>query len=131
MVTADFDGDGIADLATSDTGSAVVAISLGNGDGTFRQSGTFPVPSSTPLRHGHSQSRQSGDATIRSTTLSTAYAGAQGSFAGEDQTNIALPASLAGAGIVNVALSVDGQKSNSVQIQIQCFLRWTLAVQME
>lgn len=58
-------------------------------------------------------------ATIGSATLPAAYAGAQGSFAGEDQINIALPASLAGAGVVSVALTVDGQTSNSVQIQIK------------
>jgi uncharacterized protein (TIGR03437 family) len=58
-------------------------------------------------------------ATIGSTTLPTTYAGAQGSFPGEDQINIALPASLAGAGVVDLTLSVDGQTSNSVQIQIK------------
>jgi uncharacterized protein (TIGR03437 family) len=58
-------------------------------------------------------------ATIGSTTVPTAFAGAQGSFLGEDQVNIQLPASLAGAGLVNVALNVDGQTSNSVQIQIK------------
>jgi uncharacterized protein (TIGR03437 family) len=58
-------------------------------------------------------------ATIGSTTLTAAYAGAQGSFAGEDQINIALPVSLSGAGVVSVNLNVDGQTSNSVQIQIQ------------
>ena len=58
-------------------------------------------------------------ATIGSATLPAAYAGAQGSFAGEDQINIALPASLAGAGVAGVVLTVDGQTSNSVQIQIK------------
>ena len=58
-------------------------------------------------------------ATIGSTTLPTAYAGAQGAFVGEDQINIALPASLAGSGAVHVSLSMDGQTSNSVQIQIK------------
>jgi uncharacterized protein (TIGR03437 family) len=58
-------------------------------------------------------------ATIGSTTLPTIYAGAQGTFVGEDQINIQLPASLAGAGLVNVTLNVDGQTSNPVQIQIK------------
>jgi uncharacterized protein (TIGR03437 family) len=48
-----------------------------------------------------------------------AYAGAQGGYAGLDQVNVQLPASLAGSGIVNVSLMVDGLASNSVQIQIQ------------
>jgi len=58
-------------------------------------------------------------ATIGSSTLATAYAGPQGTFLGEDQINIQLPASLAGAGLVKVTLNVDGQTSNPVQIQIQ------------
>jgi uncharacterized protein (TIGR03437 family) len=58
-------------------------------------------------------------ATIGSATLPTIYAGAQGQFVGEDQINIQLPASLAGAGLVKVTLNVDGQTSNPVQIQIK------------
>ncbi len=58
-------------------------------------------------------------ATIGSMTLPAAYAGAQGSFVGEDQINIALPASLAGAGLLKVTLTADGQTSNAGQIQIK------------
>jgi uncharacterized protein (TIGR03437 family) len=58
-------------------------------------------------------------ATIGSTTLPTIYAGAQGQFVGEDQINIQLPPSLAGAGLVKVTLNVDGQTANPVQIQIK------------
>jgi uncharacterized protein (TIGR03437 family) len=47
------------------------------------------------------------------------YAGAQGSYAGLDQINVLLPASLAGSGVVKVSLLVDGMASNTVQIQIQ------------
>ena len=52
-------------------------------------------------------------------SVSATYAGAQGVYLGEDQINIQLPASLAGAGLVNVTLNVDGQTSNPVQIQIK------------
>jgi FG-GAP-like repeat len=45
MTTGDFNGDGMADLAVSDTGSHVISISLGNGDGTFHEAATYPVPS--------------------------------------------------------------------------------------
>jgi uncharacterized protein (TIGR03437 family) len=58
-------------------------------------------------------------AIIGTTTVPVAYAGAQGKFVGEDQINIQLPASLAGAGLVNVTLNVDGQTANPVQIQIK------------
>lgn len=36
MVSADFNGDGKPDLAVANGGSQTVAISLGNGDGTFQ-----------------------------------------------------------------------------------------------
>ncbi len=59
-------------------------------------------------------------ATVGSATdLPVAYAGAQGTYVGEDQINMQLPASLAGAGTVNVTLTVDGQTSNAVKIQVQ------------
>ncbi len=48
-----------------------------------------------------------------------AYAGAQGSYFGEDQINIQLPASLQGAGSVNVSLNVDSQTSNMVRIAVK------------
>jgi len=52
------------------------------------------------------------------TGLPAAYAGAQGSFVGEDQINVLLPPSLQGAGVISVTLTADGQTSNAVQIQI-------------
>jgi uncharacterized protein (TIGR03437 family) len=58
-------------------------------------------------------------ATVGTASITAAYAGAQGVYVGEDQINIQLPQSLAGSGVVNVSLNVDGQTSNSVQIQIQ------------
>jgi uncharacterized protein (TIGR03437 family) len=51
-------------------------------------------------------------------SLPVAYAGAQGTFFGEDQINIQLPASLKGAGTVSVTVTVDGQVSNAVKIQV-------------
>ncbi len=46
------------------------------------------------------------------------YAGAQG-LAGLDQFNILLPRALAGRGVVEVTLTVDGQTTNAVQISIK------------
>jgi uncharacterized protein (TIGR03437 family) len=47
------------------------------------------------------------------------YAGAQPSFPGLDQVNVPLPASLSGVGNANVVLTVDGQVSNTVLVNIQ------------
>ncbi len=58
-------------------------------------------------------------ATIGTTTVGTAYAGAQGYFVGEDQINLQLPQSLKGAGSVNLTLTVDGQKTNAVQLLLK------------
>jgi uncharacterized protein (TIGR03437 family) len=47
------------------------------------------------------------------------YAGAQGAFAGVDQVNILLPASLAGKGTVPVQITAAGVAANLVQVLIQ------------
>lgn len=47
------------------------------------------------------------------------FAGAQGQFAGEDQINVTLPHSLAGAGLVSVKLTVDGHAANTVTLTIR------------
>ncbi len=44
------------------------------------------------------------------------FAGAQGSFVGEDQLNLQLPRSLAGSGETIVAVTVDGQLANLVTV---------------
>ena len=43
IVVGDFNGDGIADLATVNCGSNTVTVVLGNGDGTFRQTANGTV----------------------------------------------------------------------------------------
>ncbi len=58
-------------------------------------------------------------AAIGNVTVPVAYAGAQGAYVGEDQINIQLPSTLAGAGTVGVTLTVDGVISNTVQILLQ------------
>jgi uncharacterized protein (TIGR03437 family) len=59
-------------------------------------------------------------ATVDGVSVPVQFAGAQPDYAGEDQINVGpLPASLAGSGTVNVALSVNGSASNTVQIAIQ------------
>jgi uncharacterized protein (TIGR03437 family) len=58
-------------------------------------------------------------ATIGSTNVTSAYAGAQGVFIGEDQINIQLPSSLQGSGEVALSLNADGQTSNTVVFLIK------------
>jgi len=50
--------------------------------------------------------------TTNGKTYPPSYFGPQGRFAGLDQVNALLPASLAGSGQVNVSITVDGQTSN-------------------
>jgi polyvinyl alcohol dehydrogenase (cytochrome) len=56
--------------------------------------------------------------TIGGETTPAVFAGPQGSFNGLDQVNIQIPSDLAGRGVVNVVLSVDGQLSNTVTINV-------------
>lgn len=55
---------------------------------------------------------------IGSQTLPVAYAGAASAYVGLDQVNVMLPASLAGAGTVNLTLSVAGTLSNVLTVTI-------------
>jgi uncharacterized protein (TIGR03437 family) len=47
------------------------------------------------------------------------YAGPAPNFVGLDQVNISLPIALQGAGLTNVTVTVDGQTSNAVTIDLQ------------
>jgi uncharacterized protein (TIGR03437 family) len=57
--------------------------------------------------------------TIGTTTVKPTYAGPQMQIPGLDQVNVPLPLSLRGSGLVNVRVTVDGIRSNAVQINIQ------------
>jgi uncharacterized protein (TIGR03437 family) len=56
---------------------------------------------------------------IGGVAASVLYAGAQMSFDGLDQVDVQIPVSLRGRGEVDVVLSVDGQRSNTVRVNIQ------------
>jgi uncharacterized protein (TIGR03437 family) len=58
-------------------------------------------------------------ATIGGVVSEVLYAGSQGDFAGVDQINLYLQRSLAGRGVVDVALVVDGKDANIVQISFR------------
>jgi len=56
---------------------------------------------------------------IGSQKLPATYAGASPNYAGEDQVDVLLPATLSGSGTVNVSVSVSGIVSNVVTVDIQ------------
>jgi uncharacterized protein (TIGR03437 family) len=47
------------------------------------------------------------------------YAGWQGQFAGLDQVNVQIPRSLAGRGLTDIVLTLNGQTANTVQLHIR------------
>ena len=57
--------------------------------------------------------------TVKGLAADVLYAGAQMEFAGLDQVNIQLPAGVSGSGEVDVELTVDGNKANTVRVAIQ------------
>ena len=58
-------------------------------------------------------------ARVGSLEVKPAFAGPQGTFAGQDQINIPLPKTLRGAGVVEVVLIVNGQMTNPVKVHIR------------
>jgi len=56
---------------------------------------------------------------VGSHKLPATYAGAAPNYAGEDQVDVLLPASLAGSGTVNVSVTVSGAVSNVVTVDFQ------------
>jgi uncharacterized protein (TIGR03437 family) len=57
--------------------------------------------------------------TVGGANAGVEYAGSQNQYAGLDQVNIALPRTLAGAGEVDVVLTVDGKTANTVRLNIK------------
>lgn len=66
----------------------------------------------------HVSSLSSVTATANGVNAPVQYAGASG-YTGEDQINIQIPNSLFGAGTVNIALTADGQTSNTVTLDLE------------
>jgi uncharacterized protein (TIGR03437 family) len=57
--------------------------------------------------------------TINGVSVPASYAGAAPDYVGLDQVNVGLPLTLRGSGECSVVVSVDGQTSNTVTINIQ------------
>ena len=109
-----FKGDGQTTTNTVGVGPAgnldLIPIDLGDDDQQV-----FLILYGTGIRHHASPVI----ARVGTADITAAYAGAQGTFAGEDQINLQLPKTLKGAGIVDVSLMVDGLTTNVVRIHIQ------------
>ncbi|MDQ3010639.1 MAG: hypothetical protein M3X11_08070, partial [Acidobacteriota bacterium] len=58
-------------------------------------------------------------ATIGGTASEVLFAGMADGYVGLDQVNLRIPRSLAGQGVVNVVLTVNGKAANTVTIQIK------------
>jgi uncharacterized protein (TIGR03437 family) len=58
-------------------------------------------------------------ATIGGVAAPVSFAGDQGQFPGVDQVNVQLPRSLAGRGLVDIALKVEGVAANTIRISIR------------
>src|SRR5262249_37362276 len=77
----------------------------------------FLVPFATGVRFRSSLAAVT--ASVGGINAPVSYAGEQGPLVGVDQINMQLPRSLAGRGLVNVVLTVDGQTTNTVNVMIR------------
>ena len=109
---ADFNGDGRLDIASVNPSNQVVAkpIELGPSDEQI-----YPEIYATGLRNAKNVS-----ATIGGQSVPVLFSGAAPEFPGEDQVNVGpLPRSLAGKGSVNIVVTADGIRANTVTVMIQ------------
>jgi hypothetical protein len=58
-------------------------------------------------------------ATVNGVNLPVVFWGAQGQYPGLDQVNLQVPGTLAGAGLVNIVITVGGHEANTVTASIQ------------
>jgi uncharacterized protein (TIGR03437 family) len=86
---------------------------------------TFLALFTTGLRHAPAANPNDGNgvaeavtATIRGVNANVTFAGATPGFAGLDQVNMIIPPELAGAGTVEIRLTVAGAVSNVVTVRI-------------
>jgi uncharacterized protein (TIGR03437 family) len=124
LFAAGEDGTGLAAAQVQVGKTFTNAVVCSNGDMSCNAvpinvagGNTYLVLYGTGIRNQASVS----DVTVKvgSQTLPVSFAGATSGFAGLDQINVLLPASLAGSGNVNVTVTVNGIASNSVGIDIK------------
>ncbi len=77
----------------------------------------FLILYGTGFRHRSSLSATR--ATIGGTNADVLYAGLVDGFVGLDQSNIRIPRSLAGRGVVDVLLTIDGKPANAVTVHVK------------
>ncbi len=106
-----------APAAVASTDGQNFNIRMGNPDGTPIEvgAGNFVQLFGTGLRYGSTAMTM----TIGATAVTPSFVGAQPDLAGLDQVNLQIPASMAGAGLVNLTFTLDGKNSNPVQLRIR------------
>jgi uncharacterized protein (TIGR03437 family) len=116
VFTSNAQGTG-APAAVASADGQVFNIPMGNADGTPREigAGNFVALFATGVRYTSSAMAM----TVGSTNVTPLFVGAQGGFEGLDQINLQIPASMAGAGEVNLTFTIDGKTSNPVRLRIR------------
>lgn len=116
IFTSNSAGNG-APAAVASTDGANFTILMGNPDGTPREisAGNFVSLFGTGFRFASTAMAMK----IGSTDVTPLGFAAQGQFDGLDQVNVQVPASMAGAGEVNLTFTIDGKTSNAVRLKIK------------
>ena len=128
IVTADFNGDGIPDLAVIDGNNSVVDILLGNGDGTFTAVTTNPPISGIPLNFATGDFNGDGKTDLavaeNGGTIAILLGNGDGTFAASGSVNSASsgsPSPIAvadfnGDGKLDIAVTAGAYTTNSVSV---------------
>lgn len=120
----------LASADGSGSGSAAAHLLRAHADGTQDppmavSSGMVPFGGPTDSLYlvlygtGFRHARDSVSCSLDGRTLAVLYAGPHSAYPGLDQANLALPDALRGAGRVTVTCTVDGQPTNTVNINVQ------------
>jgi hypothetical protein len=129
QLTATYSGD--ANFATSTLQSSTTPLPTSLSGSTVQVTDAAGVPRLAPLSFvsmgqidfmiptNTAAGLASVTATVNGQSLPVAYAGPEAQFFGEDQVNLGPLPSFAGAGTVNVQITVNGEPSNTVTVNFQ------------